>query len=76
MLFSYFIWLKQLWSSNAADRSRTEEGFEAHIGTNYLGPFLLTMLLLPNLRQTAKKVVGFTDPNKCFVYADSLIQKV
>ncbi|BDA41074.1 Retinol dehydrogenase 11 [Coccomyxa sp. Obi] len=41
--------------SMGADRSRTEEGFEAHMGTNYLGPFLLTMLLLPNLRQTAKK---------------------
>ena len=26
------------------------------MGTNYLGPFLLTMLLLPNLLHTAKTV--------------------
>ena len=53
----------------AADRSKTEEGFEAHMGTNYLGPFLLTMLLLPNLRQTAKKVAGYFDPDQCFICA-------
>ena len=34
----------------------TRDGFEAHMGTNYLGPFLLTMLLLPNLLHTAKTV--------------------
>ena len=32
------------------------DGFEGHMGTNYLGPFLLTMLLLPCLQRTAAKV--------------------
>jgi NAD(P)-dependent dehydrogenase (short-subunit alcohol dehydrogenase family) len=30
---------------------RTEDGFELHMGTNYLGPFALTNLLLPHMRQ-------------------------
>lgn len=34
----------------------TKDGFEAHMGTNHLGPFLLTMLLLPCMRETARKV--------------------
>ncbi|MDT7641456.1 MAG: hypothetical protein QOC83_5744 [Pseudonocardiales bacterium] len=28
---------------------RTEDGFERHIGTNYVGPFVLTTLLLPQI---------------------------
>jgi NAD(P)-dependent dehydrogenase (short-subunit alcohol dehydrogenase family) len=28
---------------------RTEDGFERHLGTNYLGPFVLTTLLLPQI---------------------------
>jgi NAD(P)-dependent dehydrogenase (short-subunit alcohol dehydrogenase family) len=28
---------------------RTEDGFERHLGTNYLGPFVLTTLLLPHI---------------------------
>ncbi|KAA8643405.1 hypothetical protein EYZ11_010115 [Aspergillus tanneri] len=30
----------------------TEEGFEIQLGTNYIGPFLLTKLLLPTLQKT------------------------
>jgi NAD(P)-dependent dehydrogenase (short-subunit alcohol dehydrogenase family) len=35
-----------------AKRQETEDGFEKTIGINYLGPFLLTHLLLPVLRKT------------------------
>ena len=47
----------------AAGRTVTRDGFEAHMGTNYLGPFLLTMLLLPNLLHTAKTVCPCTSPS-------------
>jgi retinol dehydrogenase-14 len=33
-------------------REETQDGFEKIMGTNYLGPFLLTNLLLPLLKQT------------------------
>ncbi|KAL2821136.1 hypothetical protein BJX63DRAFT_427814 [Aspergillus granulosus] len=32
----------------------TEEGYEIHMGTNHVGHFLLTKLLLPTLRRTAE----------------------
>ncbi len=34
------------------ERKRTDEGFELTFATNVLGPFLLTQLLLPKLRQS------------------------
>ena len=34
---------------------RTQEGFEMHVGVNYLGHFLLTLLLLPALKKAAAK---------------------
>lgn len=36
------------------ERQETAQGFEATIGTNHLGPFLLTNLLLPLLEQTGR----------------------
>ena len=42
--------------SGVAARCVTKDGFEGHMGTNYLGPFLLTMLLLPCLQRTAEMV--------------------
>ena len=35
---------------------RSTDGLELHMATNYLGPFLLTMLLLPALRRTGTQV--------------------
>ncbi|KAL4424097.1 hypothetical protein ABPG75_001398 [Micractinium tetrahymenae] len=39
----------------AAARETTPDGFEAHLGTNHLGHFLLTLLLLPALQQGAQQ---------------------
>ncbi len=37
----------------AGQRGLTHSGFEVHFGTNYVGPFLLTSLLLDRLRESA-----------------------
>jgi len=38
--------------SIGARREVSKDGFEAHLGTNYLGAFLLVLLLLPTLQKT------------------------
>ncbi|KAJ9508868.1 hypothetical protein QJQ45_028188 [Haematococcus lacustris] len=42
-----------------APRDVTVDGFEAHMGSNYLGHFLLTMSLLPSLERGAKQSPAF-----------------
>jgi dehydrogenase/reductase SDR family protein 13 len=37
----------------AGQRGMTKSGFELHFGTNYVGPFLLTGLLIERLRESA-----------------------
>lgn len=39
----------------ALEPYRTKDGYEVQFGTNYLGHFLLTSLLLPTLRKTASQ---------------------
>ena len=36
--------------------AKSKEGFELHMATNYLGPFLLTLLLLPALQRSGTLV--------------------
>ena len=36
-------------------KAKTEDGFEIQFGTNVMGPFLLTKLLLPKLQSTANQ---------------------
>ena len=44
--------------SMASTRSETEDGMEAHIGTNHLGHFLLTLLLIPFLKAGSQSSLG------------------
>jgi NAD(P)-dependent dehydrogenase (short-subunit alcohol dehydrogenase family) len=49
-----------------AKRQETADGFEQTIGINYLGPFLLTHLLLPVLRNTPEARIVNVSSNACF----------
>lgn len=47
-----------------SQRIVTQEGFEQMFATNYLGPFLLTRLLIPNLeRGKASRIINVTAPS-------------
>ena len=46
---------------------QTEEGFEIHFGTNHIGPFMLTKLLLPNIIQKKGRVVTVASAAHKFV---------
>ena len=39
---------------STGQQKSTKDGFELHMGTNYLGPFLLSMMLLPALERSGK----------------------
>jgi len=47
-------------------REETQEGFEKTMGINYLGPFLLTNLLLPLLKQTPEARILNVSSNAYF----------
>jgi len=47
-------------------REETEDGFEKTIGVNFLGPFLLTNLLLPILKETPEARIINVSSNACF----------
>jgi NAD(P)-dependent dehydrogenase (short-subunit alcohol dehydrogenase family) len=49
-----------------AKRGETIDGFEKTIGINYLGPFLLTHLLLPVMKQTPEARIVNVSSNACF----------
>ena len=51
----------------AVEQLETGEGMEAHLATNYLGPYLLTMRLLPHLQSSA--TVCILPPSfRCMTY--------
>lgn len=47
-------------------REETEDGFEKTLGVNFLGPFLLTNLLLPILKRTPEARIINVSSNACF----------
>jgi NAD(P)-dependent dehydrogenase (short-subunit alcohol dehydrogenase family) len=49
-----------------AKREETEDGFEKTVGINYFGPFFLTNLLLPMLRQTPEARIINVSSNAYF----------
>ena len=49
-----------------AKRGETKDGFEKTMGINYLGPFLLTNLLLPILKQTPEARIVNVSSNAYF----------
>jgi len=55
----------------AVDRGLTEDGFETHIGVNHLGPFALTLRLLPRLNATpGARVVSMSSMGARLGHAD------
>lgn len=56
-------------------QTKTEDGFEIHMGTNHFGPALLTLLLMPVLRKSAPSRILFVSSmlhEKGQIYLDDI----
>jgi NAD(P)-dependent dehydrogenase (short-subunit alcohol dehydrogenase family) len=58
-----------------AGTPRTEDGYEAHIGTNYLGPFILTEKLLPRIIASKGRIINVASIAHEWVYGLKLDSK-
>lgn len=52
-------------SLNATERSFTKDGFEMHMGTNHLGHFLLTNLLMESMKKSSNAKVVTVSSTAC-----------
>ena len=49
----------------AVSREETEDAFESHMGSNHLGHFLLTMMLMPSLKRGAETAADGLGGSRC-----------
>ena len=60
---------------SAGQRTLTGEGIEAHLGTNHLGAFLLTLLLLPALQQAVGKLPLCISGFQIYILKDTTVSR-